>query len=80
MKKIKKFEGFNRHLRIFILISITLFVLVGAMHINILFQGLHVTVGDTVLPQSTSYFALFGAAWMVVMGVYYYLALAPEKK
>ena len=79
MKKITKFTGFNKHLRIFILISMSLFMLAGIAHIKLLLGGDIVSVGDIVLPKTASYLAIFGAAWMTVMGIYYYLALAPEK-
>lgn len=75
MKKITKFKKFNLHLRIFILIALSLFVMVGIMHINMLVSGDFISLGDTVLPHTVNYFALFGILWMVVMGVYYYIAL-----
>lgn len=79
MNKLKKFKGFDKHLRIFLLISISLWLLVGILHASVLLNNDSIQLGDIVLPQLTSYFALFGVIWMSVMGVYYYRALAPNK-
>lgn len=79
MKKNKTFPQFKKHLRNFILLSIVIYSMFGIIHINILARGNQVSFGDVILPQSVSYFALLAAISMVVMGIYYYVALGSEK-
>lgn len=79
MKNIKKFQGFNTHLRIFILISIALWLLVAFIHMKVIALGEHVYLGDIMLPRSVNILAIFGVFWMVVMGLYYYKALGPSQ-
>lgn len=74
------FKGFNMHLRIFILIANTLFLLMFALHINILISGNYIYLADVQLPHLVNYFAIFGMIFMFIMGTYYYLALRPENK
>lgn len=79
MKAIKKMAKFNLHLRIFILLSITIWLLVGVLHLNILFAGNHISLGGIIIPRIVNYFALVGITCMTVMGMYYYIALKPSK-
>jgi len=79
MKKITKFKKFDKHLRIFLLISISLSMLVGIAHAGLLASKEIVIVGHFAIPEIASYCIVFGAAMMTVMGIYYYLALIPEK-
>lgn len=79
MKHIQKFPGFNKHLRIFILISIGVFGLAAVAHSIILIGRDSLHIGSTTLPAYMSYLVILGCLCMIVMGMYYYLALRDIK-
>ena len=75
MKKITKFKDFNKHLKIFILITTLVFVAVGILHFSLITYGLDVSIGNAVVPWVNSYLVVFISFCMVVMGTYYYKAI-----
>ncbi|MCD5390047.1 MAG: hypothetical protein LR005_01540 [Candidatus Pacebacteria bacterium] len=75
MKEIKKFKGFNKHLRYFLAIIKTLFALSGIAHICILVKGFELNIGGMFLPTYVSYLVIFISIMMVIMAYYYMKAL-----
>ncbi len=78
MKKVKKFKDFNKHLKIFIVITSTVFMAVGLVHLSLIAYGLDISIGNAVVPKINSYLVVFISMCMVVMGAYYHKAIDSE--
>lgn len=76
MKIFQKFKDFNIHLRLFILISLPFFASILFANINLLIEGDAVVIGGIAVPAYVGYLGVFGSFWMIVMAVYYYMALS----
>lgn len=79
MKKVKKFPGFNKHLRYYIGLNIFIAAAVVALHVVFLFTKTTVSIGVLELSLRTSLLIVFVALSMLVMGTYYCSALSRNK-
>ncbi len=70
----KKFEGFEKHRRIFLSLSTCIFGGVSVLHIARVIHGWEVVVGGVTLSPLFSVLAAFIAGSMAVMGFYYLMA------
>ncbi len=67
----KKIINREKHLRRYISLVITFFVLEFALQGIVLFNGWSLTVGSVVVPRIVNYEVLFISIVMIFMGIYY---------
>ena len=61
----------GKHLKRFVKLATTIFVLVGIGHALRIIYGWELTVGGFDMPMYISYLVLFMLVCMAIMGVYY---------
>jgi len=67
----KKIINREKHLRRYIGLVVTFFVLEFALQGVVIFNGWSLTVGSVVIPRVVNYEALFISTVMIFMGIYY---------
>lgn len=70
----KKFTYFGVHRKRFIMLSVSIFIIVGIVHFASVVFGWDIVIAGVSLPDWTSLLAVFVLCMMILMGAYYLIA------
>ncbi len=71
----KKFKGFDKHLRYFIMLTMLIFMVSGIGYTAMLYNKVTLSIGINELPVSVIHLGIFVSLAMLLMGNYYLKAL-----